>query len=70
MTKLTNQELTAFNVIETKVISWARQNVPELYNYSSRASYWRAAQQAGVITEENLSQAYDVYGHMIDYTGD
>lgn len=67
---LTHQELLAFKPIEDKVISWARENVPEQYNYSSRAAYWRSAKQAGIITEEDLSQAYKVYGHMIDYTGD
>ena len=68
--KLTTEELQSFKIIENKVISWARENVPNQYNYSSRAAYWRSAKNAGIITKEDLSRAYDVYGHMIDYTGD
>lgn len=56
--------------LEDAVIQWAKVNVPEQYNYSSKASYWRSAVTAGIITEDDLKLAYHMYGHMIDYTGD
>lgn len=59
-----------WQALERTVIDWAKANVPDQYNYSSRAHYWRSAVSAGIITDNDLELAYHMYGDMIDYTGD
>lgn len=52
------------------VNQWARENVPEQYNYNSRATYWRSAVIAGIISEEVYQTARTHYGRLWDYVGD
>ena len=52
------------------VNQWARQNVPEQYNYNSRMTYWGSALTAGIITEEVYDYASTQYGRLWDYVGD
>ena len=64
-----------FGAIDWKTIvdivnQWARENVPEQYNYNSRATYWGSALTAGLITEEVYDYASDKYGRLWDYVGD
>ena len=62
--------ITPINTIITRVNTWARSNVPNDYNNSSRMVYFRQAFAAGIITKDELEDARLYYGRLWDYTGD
>ena len=47
-TQLTAAEKEHWEHTKNLVNDWARANVPEQYNYSSRATYWGSAMRAGI----------------------
>lgn len=68
--QLTAAEQEHWNYIKQTVEYWARVNVPEQYNYNSRATYWRSALSAQVIDQSMYDYARDRFGNLWDYTGD
>ena len=56
--------------VENDVNEWAKANVPDTYNYSSRAAYWYSALRAGIITQDLYDYAREYFGNLWDYTGD
>lgn len=52
------------------VDNWARTNVPNEYNYNSRATYWGSAMRAGIISQDMYDYAQNHFGDLWDYTGD
>lgn len=59
-----------FTMTINLVENWAKENVPNEYSYNSRATYWRSAMIAGIITQEQYDCAGDFYGNLWFYTGD
>lgn len=53
-----------------RVNTWARHNVPNDYNNSSRRVYFRAALTAGIITPDEYNSAENYYGNLWTYVGD
>lgn len=49
---------------------WARVNVPDTFNYNSRASYCQSAVAAGIITKEDWNNLSEYFGDMWWYVGD
>jgi len=62
--------ITPIKTIITRVSTWARTNVPDDYNNSSRMVYFNKAFVAGIITKDELEDARIYYGRLWDYTGD
>jgi hypothetical protein len=56
--------------IDDRVRKWARANVPDVYNYSAPASWYRAAVSAGVITRAESDMMMTYYGDTWNYAGD
>ncbi len=52
------------------VDEWAKNNVPNEYSYSSRATYWGSALRAGIINKDMYDYARTRYGNLWDYVGD
>lgn len=52
------------------VDEWAKTNVPDQYNYNSRATYWGSALLAGIITQEEYDYARTRYANLWYYVGD
>lgn len=61
--------MTTTNFID-KVNRWARENVPNEYNYNSRRVYFGSALKAGVITSDEYNEAEKFYGNLWTYVGD
>lgn len=49
---------------------WAKVNVPDTFNYNSRASYCRSAVAAGIITMEDWKNLSEYFGDLWWYVGD
>jgi hypothetical protein len=56
--------------IDQTVRAWARENEPDLYNYSSPSSWYRAALSGGVIVRSEYDLMFTYYGDRWCYTGD
>lgn len=69
-TQLTAAEQEHWELTKNMVDIWARENVPNQYNYSSRATYWRSALSAGIINRDIYELARERFGNLWDYTGD
>lgn len=68
--QLTQAEKEHWEHTKNLVNEWARANVPEQYNYSSRATYWGSAMRADIITRDMYNFARNHFGDLWDYTGD
>jgi len=68
--QLIEAEKEHWQSIISDVMAWAKANVPDIYNYSSRASYWQAALSAGIIDRDLYDYARKYYRDLWDYTGD
>jgi len=70
MMKASNERTSVPGRIDDKVRAWARENEPDLYNYSSPSSWYRAALSAGVIERSGYDLMFTYYGDRWCYTGD
>jgi len=56
--------------IITKVNKWAKETIPDSYNYASRRTYFLSALNAGIIVEQEYKAAEKHYSILWNYVGD